>query len=112
MSLSIDHILTRAVVQLAADPTAPDPGILDAAVLDPLVEALMISGDASERAQVICAVLEEMFSAVTWLQTQGAGPMESASLRLVLNAAYDHSCRVSVSRVGPPAATASESDHR
>jgi hypothetical protein len=101
MSLSINHIPPRAVSPVAAHPPATDPPTLDGAALDAHVEALMTSGDAPERAQVICAVIEEMFAAVTWLQTQCVSPMESVSLRPVLNAAYDHRRRVSVSGVGP-----------
>lgn len=71
---------------------------IDGPALDALVDALMASGDPKGRAEVVCAVLEELCSAVAWIQDPDVDPAESTSLRTVLAAATEHRRRMSTAR--------------
>lgn len=63
---------------------------LDPQVLDALVDALMAAASDHARADVVCAVVEELCASVAWLQSAGLSAGESASLQRVLVAAQDH----------------------
>lgn len=75
-------------------PSAPVAPVLlaklDAQVLDALVDALMAGASSHARADVVCAVVEELCASVAWLKSAGLSAAESASLQRVLIAAQDH----------------------
>ncbi|GAA3612868.1 hypothetical protein [Microlunatus ginsengisoli] len=96
-STALDPDLRGASSLALAGQPASVPDI-DAVALDALVDALMSSGDPQGRAGGVCAVLEELWAAVAWIQTPGVDPAESTSLRTVLAAADEHRRRMSTAR--------------
>jgi hypothetical protein len=69
-------------------------------LIDSLIEAVVLSTDASARSAVVCDLLKELCNAVEWLHGSEtllpADPTseESASLRQLVVAAHDHQLRM------------------
>lgn len=69
-------------------------------LIDSLIEAVVLSTDASARSAVVCDLLNELCNAVEWLH--GSATLlpddptteESASLRQLVDAAHDHQLRM------------------
>jgi hypothetical protein len=74
--------------------------VVPAELLDLLVEAVVISPDASARSAVICSLVREMCAAVRWLHGtditfDDAADVELASISRLAAAAQDHQWRMS-----------------